>query len=332
MRSSSQLSAFSRQLFVLLMILVGCGEDVGLTATPLAAVGTAALAEVATDTAPAATLPPTMPPTATPIPTPTPVPLVAQVNGEPLTEAAYEARLAQFQQWFPNDAPDGRDMRVYTLENMLTQTLIEQAAAREGISVAPELIEQRVQEAIAQNGGQEGYEVWLEQSRLTPETFYAQLEDELLVLAVSEWVTADVPTAMEYVRARYIQVDDEATAQTIIAELGAGADFATLVQLYSVEPSKDVTNGDLDFFRRGTLLVPEVEAAAFALQPFERSGIIPVEQLDGSTTYYIVETVARDPQRALTTAERAQLLDQRFQEWLTAEREAANIEVYIGFD
>ncbi len=327
--------SFKRWLLLVLVsiLLVGCGDDeTPDTVAPTPVQQEAAAIVTETQLPPVATAVPTIAPTDTPIPTPTPIPLAAVVNGDAITLAAYEAKLAQYQQWFPNGAPDGRDIRVYTLETMITQLVVEQAAAREGVAVSAESIQQSIDEAITMSGGQEAYQVWLEQSNFTEETFYEQTSEEAIMQAMVEHVTANVPTSAEFVRARYIQVDDLATAETVIAELSAGADFVTLVQLYSIEPTKNVTNGDLGFFSRGTLLVPEVEAAAFNLQPFERSGIIAVDQLDGTQTFYIVETVTRDEARPLTPQQRFELLQPAFENWLATERANATIEVQIGFD
>ncbi len=322
-------------LIIFALLLLGCGEETpDATLVPTQAAQQELAADVVTDmsASPTATAVPTAIPTNTPTPTATPVPLAAVVNDEPILLAEYEAKLAQYQQWFPNGAPDGRDIRVYTLETMITQRLVEQAAQREGVSVSAESIQQSIDEAITLSGGQEAYQVWLEQSHFTEETFYEQTQEEAIMQAMVEHVTVNVPQSAEFVRARYIQVDDPTIADTIINELNAGADFVTLVQLYSVEPTKNVTNGDLGFFSPGTLLVPEVEAAAFNLQPFEYSGVIPVDQLDGSKTYYIVETVARDEGRPLTAQQRFELLQPTFENWLATERANATIEVHIGFD
>jgi hypothetical protein len=325
----SQTAIISAVLLLIGLLLVGCGED-----NPVTPVATQAqqTAQTEANLLPTATAVPTVVPTNTPIPTPTPIPLAATVNGEAILLTDYEAKLAQYQQWFPNGAPDGRDIRVYTLETMITQRLVEQAAAREGVFISADAIQQSINEAIEMSGGQEAYQVWLEQSNFTEATFYEQTSEEAIMQAMVEHVTANVPTAAEFVRARYIQVDDPAVAETVIVELAAGADFVTLVQLYSVEPTKDVTNGDLGFFSRNTLLVPEVEAAAFDLQPFEHSGIITVNQLDGTQTYYVVETVARDAARPLTPQQRFELLQPAFENWLALERANATIEVSIGFD
>ena len=66
--------------------------------------------------------------------------------------------------------------------------------------------------------------------------------------------------------------DAEAEAAVLqrIAEiqklLADGADFATLAETYSEDPGSAANGGDLGFFSKG-MMVPEFEAAAFALEP-----------------------------------------------------------------
>jgi peptidyl-prolyl cis-trans isomerase C len=67
----------------------------------------------------------------------------------------------------------------------------------------------------------------------------------------------------EEVHARHILVASEDEAKAIIADLGKGADFATIAKQKSTDPGKD-TGGDLGYFRRDNM-VPEFADAAFKL-------------------------------------------------------------------
>jgi peptidyl-prolyl cis-trans isomerase C len=69
----------------------------------------------------------------------------------------------------------------------------------------------------------------------------------------------------EEVHASHILVANEADAKKIIAELNAGADFATLAKQNSTDPGGK-TGGDLGFFKKDDM-VPEFAEAAFALKP-----------------------------------------------------------------
>ena len=68
----------------------------------------------------------------------------------------------------------------------------------------------------------------------------------------------------EEVRARHILVKTKGDAETIIAALDKGADFAELAKKNSIGPSKS-RGGDLGFFSKGQM-VPEFSKAAFQLK------------------------------------------------------------------
>lgn len=315
-------------LIIPLLLLVACRrEDDPATPTPTATA--IVLVEDSPTVVPDTPLPL---PTDAPTPTATPRPMVATVNGEPIWLSDYERELEKFQEWFPDRAPDGRDVRAYTLDQLIEQTLIGQIAVANGWSVSAETIDTKIAEAITSAGGDDAYRVWLDNSGFTEETFRTQVAQELLIQFVLEQVTADVPTTTEFVRARYIQVDDRELADTILLELANGADFVTLVDLHSVDPFKEVTRGDLGFFERGMLTIPEVEATAFALEPLAISEVVTVTKLDGSETYYIVQMTKREPFRPYSAERRAELLQETWERWLAEQYDNATIDVMIGFD
>jgi parvulin-like peptidyl-prolyl isomerase len=310
-------------LLVLALIVVACNEEPLPTAAPTLSTSevtpTAVLAEedplLPTATATAIT-PTAVPPTATPT-----EPLAATVNGQPITLADYEKELARYEQAqvelgiAPGDgAPDYRGI---VLDALIETELIAQAAAAMGLALTPEMIDARLLELEEASGGPDNFTAWLATNQWSAEEFREALAAEMLTEQTVASVTFDVPSTAEQVNARYLQVDDPELAQSLLDQARAGADFATLARDYSLDRITGENGGDLGYFAKGSLLVPEIEVAAFALQPGEISELIVATRADGSgTTYYIVQVVNKDPQRELAADLRFTMLQQSFEKWL----------------
>jgi peptidyl-prolyl cis-trans isomerase D len=93
-------------------------------------------------------------------------------------------------------------------------------------------------------------------------------------------------------------------AESVLAQLKKGGDFAALATKFSEDEGSKANGGDLDYFPRGRM-VPEFEAAAFALAPGEVSDLV-----QSQFGFHIIKVVDKRP--ASTTAiddVRAQIQD-----------------------
>ncbi len=284
---------------------------------------------------PAAAPSPTLsPPTAVP-PTPTPSePIAALVNDQPIFLAAYERELARYEQaqveLGTTPGADGVNYRAVVLDTLIERALITQAAAREGITVFPESVTAKLAELEATAGEAGNFDAWLEANQWTREEFEAALADEMLVEAVVTAVTADVPTTVEQVKARYLQVDDMALAESLLQQIRDGGDFGALARQYSLDTHTAQNGGDLDYFARGSLLIKPVEDVAFTLEPGQTSDVITVTDENGAVTYYLVQVIERDPQRPLSADMRYTMLQQAFESWLDGLWQDADITRFVG--
>lgn len=329
-------------LFLVFLFAVACSDTPA--SQPAATPGRGDSGTAAVDAPSAATLPTAAPdvlPTSTPVPpTPTQEPLAATVNGQPVYLATFEETLARYEQGQAlllssgGQVEEGQENhRIQVLDMLIERSLIEQAAAANGIEITPEMVEQQMAElrqVAEEAGGAGSFEAWLQANQWTEESFREALAFEMLTEQVSASVTSDVPEAVKQVHARYIQVEDEALAQSLSEQLAAGADFGALAQQYSLDRATGEDGGDLGYFAAGTLLVPEVESAAFSLEPGEVSDVISGTSLNGSEpVYYLVQVVDVDPQRPLSPDLRALLLQERFEAWLAQQWQQAEIVRFI---
>jgi peptidyl-prolyl cis-trans isomerase SurA len=110
----------------------------------------------------------------------------------------------------------------------------------------------------------------------------SQLGQRPVTVSFSQVIIAPKPTAAAKARALKL-------ADSIVAALRKGADFAVAAKRFSSDPGSKDQGGDLGWFRRG-VMVPPFETVAFKLKP----GVIsdPVETVYG---YHIIEVIRIQP-------------------------------------
>ena len=123
-----------------------------------------------------------------------------------------------------------------------------------------------------------------------------------------------------------VDADDRACGrgEQLLEQLNNGADFVLLAVQYSIDPSTRPDGGDLGWFPQGYLLIPEVEATAFRLQPGEISDIVESE-----LGFHIVQTLDREV-RQLSPDARSALRHSIVEEWLITQRKEADIQILIS--
>ena len=185
------------------------------------------------------------------------------------------------------------------MAQLIRQAVVEQAAAAAGISVTQSAVDAALNQITASLGGPGELDAWLTANKYGASEFRVALQGDLLRARMLDQVAAAVGPNAEQVHAREILVTSQETADAVLAQLQAGADFATLAIQYSRDLSSRAGGGDLGWFPRGVLTVPEVEKAAFDIQPGQTSAVI-----HSALGYHIVQVLDHDPQRPLSPAAR----------------------------
>jgi peptidyl-prolyl cis-trans isomerase C len=237
--------------------------------------------------------------------------MVAKVNGKKITEDMVGKEMDRLASTAGANA-DPQQMaqmrgvlRKQAIENMINRTLLEAAAAKEGVTVAREQVTSRLDEIKKSFPSEQEFNQRISMMGMTPQALEQEIETGIKFESLLAKHTGEIktPTAEEIaafydtnrsrfqqaerIRARHILVsvgkDDtpaqkaekRAKAAKIRADLVAGADFATTAAQVSDCPSKQ-QGGDLGFFGRG-MMVPAFETAAFALKVGELSDIVETD-------------------------------------------------------
>jgi parvulin-like peptidyl-prolyl isomerase len=275
---------------------------------------------------------PTAPPADAPSPTPEP-PLAARVNGQSIYLADYERELGQYEaslqaRGIDPASPEGQEnlaqARDWVLNVMIEQAFTEQAAAEAGIVITDEEVDAYMQTMIEESGGQEAFNAKLAEWGETYDDAWQEVRAQLIGMAMTQRVLESVPTSTEHVHARHILVDTHEEAQRILAQLQAGTDFAAQARSYSQDMSTRESGGDLGFFPRGILVAPEVEEAAFGLQPGQFSGVV-----QSPLGYHIVQVVERDPAREVSAENLRIMQDRAVQDWIETQWAQAQVERFV---
>jgi parvulin-like peptidyl-prolyl isomerase len=314
------LSALCCALAVL--ALVGCNGASGLIPPPQPYVSAATATAV--PVRPGETPP-------TPAPENPGEPVAATVDGKPISMQEYQMQVSEWESAFVSQNANLNDEekqamltegRRQVLDVMIEQVLIEQAAAREGIALSDKEVESVIQRDIEENGGRDQFDAWLAANSWTYDEYKARQRSMMIASQMFEQVTRNVPTKAEQVHARHILVATEAEARDILSKLQGGADFAEMARQYSLDPSTKDSGGDLGFFPRGTLVVPEVEDVAFSLSVGQISDVI-----QSPLGYHIVQVVERAQDKDLTEESWQALKEATFRRWVSELWQAADIHV-----
>lgn len=253
--------------------------------------------------------------------------MAALVNGDGILLADWEAEVRQFeaaQAARGIDLATMPDYRAQVLQALVDRLLLAQAARAAGPTLTEAELDARIGELAAARGGNEAMGVWLAENGYTVASFKRSLEIDVMAARQVATLSNAVGDSAEQVHAAHILVATREEADTLLADLASGEDFAALAETTSLDGSTRLAGGDLGWFPQGYLLVPEVEAAAWALAPGETSDVI-----QSSLGYHIVRVIERGVQ-PLAPAARLALQHQAVETWLQARRAEAQVEILVS--
>ncbi len=288
------------------LALVGCSRAAGSPAGPTDGPSTQATATQATT------------------PTPTHPPLAAVVDGDDVPLAAYQAELARFEaakQSAGIDLASLKDYQTQVLWALIDRKLLAHAAALEGHQLTAAEVDQRLEEIAAELGGEQGMGAWLAANGYALDEFKLALAEEMLAARKVNAIVGELRSNVVQIRARHILVGSAEEAEAVLQMLQDGEDFGELASVYSLDLSTRPGGGDLGWFAEGQLTTPELEEAAFRLNPGDLSGVVQSE-----LGFHVLQVLQREP-RPLYGQALERYRQEAVQSWLETARLTAQIEV-----
>jgi len=231
--------------------------------------------------------------------------IAAVVNGLPITLSEVEERVSPELARIPS-GPAGAAQRKDLLKHALGQLIDEQLVASEASALGIDVTEDELQRLVEQLAKENRLDMAqfrqaLAQQGLSIETVRESLKRQQLTVRLLQYKVKPRRVSDEEVQAAYatmnrnaeyevrardifISAPDRASAaqqsaarakaDAALRRIRAGESFAKVARDVSDGPTAR-EGGDLGYFRRGQML-PQLEKAAFALQPGETSGLIRV--------------------------------------------------------
>jgi parvulin-like peptidyl-prolyl isomerase len=167
----------------------------------------------------------------------------AIVNGQEIPMAVFlreiENRQAALVQRGVNlNSPQGKAQleqeKQQVLDNMIDDMLVMQDATKVGVAVTDAELDAELQKNVSSLGGQAKFEEQLKLAGQTLDEARSMLRLQMLYLKMRDRVVGGLQTA-EQVHARHILVSSQATAQALLAQIQAGANFGQIAQQSSLD-------------------------------------------------------------------------------------------------
>lgn len=230
-----------------------------------------------------------------------------------------------------------------TLDNMIDELVVNQAAKKAGITVTDQDVQKELDAIKKQTGSEEMFQQTLQQYGMTEDKLKEQLHMQAALkklLADQLSVTDDAIKSYydqnkgqyatpEQVQLSQIVVKTKEEAAAVVSQLKGGADFATVAKDKSTDTATKDKGGALDYVSKGTL-DKAVETAAFALKNGDISD--PVQAENGS--FYVLKATGHKAAATPTLEEKKediktelanQQLSQISPAWLNEQKSKATI-------
>ena len=275
--------------------------------------------------------------------------VLARVNGEAITKADLEQRIAQMEMAAGQRVPTEKRDAIYrkALDDLINVKLLRNEVTTRNFPADEKTVDEQMQKIRGQFPSDEEYRKALSSRGMTPETLRANMLDETRINKMMQAEAAGATPVTdaeireffeknpdkfkqpEAVRASHIlirvQPGDEAANKKALAQIQsvhkqakAGKDFGDLARKYSADGSAE-RGGDLNFFTKDAM-VPEFSNAAFALKPGQISDIVQT-----SFGYHVIKLTERRPAGSIPLEQ----VTEQVRQHLTQTRQREKAEAFV---
>lgn len=234
-----------------------------------------------------------------------------------------------------------------TLDKLINNELVRQAAEKQGIEVSEEEIDKEMESIRQSFATEEEFESTLAMYGMTLEGLKNDMSTQVQLRKMFEpqvkvsdeeiqkYYNENLETLKtpEQVKASHILSATKSEAEVILTELKAGADFAATAKEKSTDTATKDNGGELEMFAKGDN-EEVIDNAVFALELGGLSGV--VEASDGFHIYRLTERQAaitptleekKEEIRESLTTEQISALST---DWMTEQQSTADIENFLS--
>lgn len=278
---------------------------------------------------------------------------VAVVNGVGISKQKFDDAVTRSEQSYAQqnqklNPAELNQLKTGVLDNLVSQELLFQESKKQKIVVTTAQVDERFASLQKQFPSPKDFDQALKTTGMTPDSLRRELQRQIAIqdliqnqvvknVTVTEAEEKDfydknpkdfvVP---ERVHARHILIkvtsdmtaaqkaEAKKKAEDILAQLRAGADFATLAKKYS-EDSSAASGGDLGTFARGQMVKP-FEDAAFTLGVNQISNVVETQ-----FGYHIIQVLQKFPP---TTAS-FDTVKAQINQFLLQQKQSTAVQAYI---
>lgn len=249
---------------------------------------------------------------------------VSSVNGNivwnTVTYNQYLFELASIQKFYQSQGQDlsteeGKQKLNQLKNDIITQLenneIISQQAAKYGIKVSNQEVQEQFDELVKNAGGIEKVKTTLDKLYgWTIDDFKEKIKQSVVQKKLAEKILADDS----------LNEPAKKQAEEIKKQIDGGADFAELAKKYSTDGSAS-NGGDLGLISKGQT-VPEFEAVAFGLQPGQVSGVVKTQY-----GYHVIKATGKEGEQVRVSHILIKGVD--LESWLRDQRAKSKIQQYF---